>query len=444
MRNKIISAIVFSTFCMSLSAQTLQLKGTLSEGDAAALELSAKAMDGSDGVVRLTADGKAFSGELRLSETGIYYIYGRLNGGQLVVPFYSPEGKTTCKLKMDMADGFPTVGGSDDNKALSAFNHLTRDKGLFLWQHGKEAGQLEKMPAFVKSYTAAADSLLGVYHCAAKTADYLRMWAYTTAYSTCDMLPHALGVKPTDIGFKAADVLPEPSTVLDNPLAALFPMATDIVARSVPKGDVEERLAWLYANYKCDTIRSAVKNGIVEHYVSTFNYAGDYASGLATLEKAVADYAVSSRYVDEFKKRRSSIGGATFPAGITLIDKDGKTVDFATFRGKYVYVDLWASWCGPCVKEVPYLQALEKDLQNANVVFVSISLDQNEKAWRNKMEALNMHGNQLLNSDNSLAEALNVSGIPRFLIYDKEGKLLDSNALRPSAPSLKAKLEKLQ
>lgn len=438
------TAAIFLCAAMQATAQTLRLKGTLSEGDATTMELVAKAIDGTDGVVRLTANGKEFSGELPLSKIGIYYIYGKLNGGQLVMPFYSPEGKTSCKLNVDIENGFPTIGGSDDNKALSAFNRLTRDNGLFLWQHGKEEGRLKQMPTLVKSYVVSADSLLNVYKCSASTSDYLRLWAYTTAYSTRETLPQTLGVKPADLGFSPADVLPEPHERLDTPMAVLFPMAADIVASSIPNGDIGQQLSWLYANYKCDTIRSVVKKRIAERYVSTFNFADDFSGGLSKLEKAVKDYGINPRYIDDFKKRKSSVGGAAFPANIRLTDVDGKEVDFASFRGRYVYVDLWASWCGPCVREVPYLQAVEKDLNNKDVVFVSVSLDKSEKAWRDKMEALNMRGNQLLNSDGSLADALNVRGIPRFLIYDKDGKLYSSNAPRPSDPTLKPLLEKLK
>ena len=104
---------------------------------------------------------------------------------------------------------------------------------------------------------------------------------------------------------------------------------------------------------------------------------------------------------------------------------------------------MWASWCAPCCAEVPHLQKLEKELQNKDVKFVSISIDKSAPAWKAKMKALNMHGTQLHNQDNGLAEALNVRGIPFFIIYDKEGKLYMYNAPRPSNPALKKILDEL-
>ena len=122
----------------------------------------------------------------------------------------------------------------------------------------------------------------------------------------------------------------------------------------------------------------------------------------------------------------------------------GNKVDFAKFRGKYVYVDMWASWCVPCIREIPHLKSLEKDLQSNDVVFVSISIDTKEDAWKKKAAALGLDGNQLINKDNKLGEALNVSGIPFFIIYDKEGKLYKYNAPRPSDVRTKPLLESLK
>ena len=114
-------------------------------------------------------------------------------------------------------------------------------------------------------------------------------------------------------------------------------------------------------------------------------------------------------------------------------------------RGKYVYIDLWASWCVPCCREVPHLQKLEKELENKDVVFLSISIDQKVEAWKKKMADLQVHGNQWHDSEGTLGKALNVKGIPFFLIYDKEGKLYMYNAPRPSMGlALKELLEGLK
>lgn len=98
-------------------------------------------------------------------------------------------------------------------------------------------------------------------------------------------------------------------------------------------------------------------------------------------------FQLDTKYLGEFKVRKSSIAGTPFPADVVLTDLQGKKVDFAKYRGKYVFIDLWASWCIPCIKEIPHLKQLEKDLQNKDVVFLSISIDTNVAAWKKKVAA---------------------------------------------------------
>lgn len=127
-----------------------------------------------------------------------------------------------------------------------------------------------------------------------------------------------------------------------------------------------------------------------------------------------------------------SVNAVTFPDNVVLKDLDGKTVNFTAFRGKYVYVDIWASWCQPCRNEIPHLQALEKSLERKDVAFVSISVDQNPADWQAAAKELHLKGNQLIDSEGDVGRALEVIFIPRFVLVDPEGNIINANAPRPS------------
>ncbi|WP_299064075.1 TlpA disulfide reductase family protein [uncultured Polaribacter sp.] len=125
-----------------------------------------------------------------------------------------------------------------------------------------------------------------------------------------------------------------------------------------------------------------------------------------------------------------------------------------SFKGKYVYIDVWATWCGPCVQQIPFLSTLEKEYHNKNIEFVSISTDEArrsggsweaaEKKWRDFVKEKQMKGVQLwAGQDISFQQAYQVSGIPRFILIDPAGNIVDANAPRPSDPNLKELLNSL-
>ena len=120
-------------------------------------------------------------------------------------------------------------------------------------------------------------------------------------------------------------------------------------------------------------------------------------------------------------------------------DKNGKLFTNEQLKGKVLYVDVWATWCGPCLAELPYLEGLqEKFKPTDNIEFISISIDQNEDPWRKMLEAKKMKGLQLYATGAWNAEIITnykIQGIPRFIIIDKEGKMVDGNAPRPSNPA---------
>lgn len=117
---------------------------------------------------------------------------------------------------------------------------------------------------------------------------------------------------------------------------------------------------------------------------------------------------------------------------VELTDVEGKTHRLSDFKGKYVYVDLWASWCGPCNMEIPYMQDLERTLDNEMVVFVAISIDEDVRSWKAALTRNRMAGHQFI-APPELPVLLRLRSIPRYMILDKEGKVLYSNAPRPSS-----------
>ena len=115
------------------------------------------------------------------------------------------------------------------------------------------------------------------------------------------------------------------------------------------------------------------------------------------------------------------------------LDINGKEVSLSDLKGKYVYIDIWATWCGPCTGELPHLKELEKKMHGKKIVFVSISCDKDKAAWEKMVKEKGLEGVQLHNGgDRAFMDAFGVKYIPRFILLDKEGKVVNANMTRPS------------
>ncbi len=125
-------------------------------------------------------------------------------------------------------------------------------------------------------------------------------------------------------------------------------------------------------------------------------------------------------------------------------DTSGNYKSVADFKGKYKYIDIWATWCAPCKTEIPYLRELEKEFASQEIVFISISIDKNQNKWKNFVRDQKLGGIQLWAGDwDSLPEELQIGSVPRFMLIDGEGCWVDTNVVRPSNPELKKLLKKL-
>jgi thiol-disulfide isomerase/thioredoxin len=125
----------------------------------------------------------------------------------------------------------------------------------------------------------------------------------------------------------------------------------------------------------------------------------------------------------------------------------GKT-KLEDFKGKYVYIDVWATWCGPCRGEIPALKKVEEKYHDKNIAFISISVDvdKDHEKWKNFVNDKQLGGVQLFadkdwNSD--FIKSYGVISIPRFILIDPNGKIIKSDAARPSNPELQKVLDSL-
>lgn len=146
------------------------------------------------------------------------------------------------------------------------------------------------------------------------------------------------------------------------------------------------------------------------------------------------------------KVKESLVKGKPSPKFNNYLNYKGGKTSLNSFKGKYVYIDVWATWCKPCLAQIPALKNLEKKYHNKNVEFVSISVDNDktsgswenaEKSWRRMVKNKNLSGVQLYaGKDIQFVKDYQIDGIPRFILIDPKGNIISANAPRPTDSKL--------
>ena len=134
--------------------------------------------------------------------------------------------------------------------------------------------------------------------------------------------------------------------------------------------------------------------------------------------------------------------------GFDYENNNGGRTSLTSLKGNYVYIDVWATWCGPCLKEMPDLQKIEEKYKGKKVAFVSISVDSSADytKWKKMIVQKKLGGIQLLADkeiESDFIKKFGISAIPRFILIDPNGLILNANAPRPSDPELTVLLDKL-
>ena len=140
---------------------------------------------------------------------------------------------------------------------------------------------------------------------------------------------------------------------------------------------------------------------------------------------------------DEYRDWYAISNGQPAP-DVEAMDPDGTVFHLSDLKGKVVYIDIWATWCGPCLGEMPHAKKIKDHYKDSNdIVFLYISVDENKEKWLKYLEEhpdfKGMQVNDSGNFNSNITKAFMVRGIPRYIIIDREGKIFSTDAQRPSS-----------
>lgn len=215
----------------------------------------------------------------------------------------------------------------------------------------------------------------------------------------------------------------------------------------------------LVTNGTQDDLEAALKNYKAAYADLKKKYADVDSMHIALMDKNVEGSAkgLSQFLAPKIAMRAEFPKGAPSPIFANYENFSGGNMSLSDLKGKYVYMDIWATWCGPCIKEIPSLKKVEKQFEGKNIEFISISVDDGRgykgdasaayEGWKNMIAKKELGGMQLL-ADNGFKSQFirdyKISGIPRFILIDPEGNIVNADAPRPSNPQLVAIFNQLE
>ncbi len=225
--------------------------------------------------------------------------------------------------------------------------------------------------------------------------------------------------------------------------------------QAIRKGDRETAdKAKIDVEAMMDNMDVYAKNFISEHrnsIVAPFIYLNQFinkapAEELDTITRIFPAELAESVYIKEInkiaeKKKKTAVG--SMAPDFTMNDQEGKPVSLSSFRGKYLLIDFWASWCSPCRKENPNVVRTYKKYKDKGFEILGVSLDRDKKSWLKAIKEDQLswtHVSDLKYWQNEVAVLYGVQSIPHTVLLDKEGKIIARN-LRGKA--LETKLAEL-
>ncbi len=194
---------------------------------------------------------------------------------------------------------------------------------------------------------------------------------------------------------------------------------------------------------KYEQMKRVLHNDVLYYSLSKIIIeACDQNQDITDISRIYRDFEAINPYYDyyvvvnkRFLTAKSFASGAKAP-DFTLMSIEGKPVKLSDFKGKVVYMAFWASWCGPCLQEIKHAKALKKDINPNDVVFLYISVDDDEQAWKNMVAKKNIPGIHVRTPGvkSEVAALYNLTGVPLHFLIDRNGRFTP----KPPMPSDKA------
>jgi thiol-disulfide isomerase/thioredoxin len=166
-----------------------------------------------------------------------------------------------------------------------------------------------------------------------------------------------------------------------------------------------------------------------------------YLDRLKTEKSVQNQLVLVEQNLDAILEEKLALKKGTPAPELVLLDSSGNRKNLSDYKGKLLYVDVWASWCGPCIASFPYWNELTKKFAGReDVAFLIISIDDDNARWLNGVQRFKPEGTNLSSlggfKESELVKKYNIRALPANILIDKEGRIIDAKAQRPESIDL--------
>ncbi len=253
-----------------------------------------------------------------------------------------------------------------------------------------------------------------------------------TVQREAEMADFCKGLRQQIVESEADIVIPEYIEMIGSSIRKLVKCQQNY---STPEEEIRLLTQYVDRNIESNRIAERLLTAWIFPYMAQNNLP-DRRMIDETMEKHLVDSVYISEY-DSLCERWDRLLPGKPMQDFCFENLKGEKVELSDLRGKYVYVDIWATWCIPCCVELPHMKQLEEKFIGRNIQFVSISVDKDKEAWKRKVEHDQLKGIQLYagqDGSRHLMDFLNSTAIPRFILVDPAGNIVQSDMSRPSNP----------
>jgi thiol-disulfide isomerase/thioredoxin len=442
MKNSIYLLLIFVLASFTPPKETITLSGKITNSEDGKIKIKGESFEKE---ITLKADG-TFSETFPIDYVGTYTIGTTKNRASLYLSKDTKLVLTADDKNFNTTLKF-TGKGSVENQ------YIIEKSNVAVTITNEELYKLEEND-FLKKINEIKGSIMTIYSKTkfsdvhfkeneAKNINYLEQLyilnypSYHTHYAKIE-------------GFKASESFPkfDDKIDLDNDSEYLFSNTYKQIVNAKFNEKIESQMKSeeeSMAKYALPVIKTIQSQNIKNALIQNLSY--EVSAGNVDAEKLYNELitlSTNAKFKEDltlkFNKIKTLSVGKPSPKFDYENHKGGKT-SLESLKGKYVYVDVWATWCGPCRREIPSLQKVEEQYHGKNIEFVSISIDalKDHEKWSKLVTEKQLGGIQLFADkdwNSQFVKEYAIDGIPRFILIDPSGNIISADAPRPSDTKL--------